>query len=175
MIVSAPPLEVNGNTTDRPFEPRKLGPFLGPQREKTEYKAGQPRRVTPSRQRRKPRKTCGKPAIHLLAAAGLEPARGLLPRRILSPPCGGLKPHSEQQDTSNHPESLAHPLAHEPQDLARPGPVDPLDLAAAAAALAELPEADRRAALDALADALRALPLGERPRLAGRLLDGADK
>jgi hypothetical protein len=63
-------------------------------------------------------------------------------------------------------------LAHEPQNLAQPGPVDPLDLTAAAAALAELPEADRRAALDALADALQALPLGERARLAGRLLEG---
>jgi len=44
-------------------------------------------------------------------------------------------------------------------------------LTAAAAALAELPEADRRAALDTLADVLQMLPLGERARLAGRLLE----
>jgi hypothetical protein len=45
-------------------------------------------------------------------------------------------------------------------------------LTAAAAALVELPEPDRRARLDALADALQGLPLGERARLAGRLLEG---
>jgi hypothetical protein len=39
-------------------------------------------------------------------------------------------------------------------------------------AWAELPEADRRAQLDALADALRTLPLSERAALAGRLLEG---
>jgi hypothetical protein len=43
-------------------------------------------------------------------------------------------------------------------------------LTAAAAALATLPEADRRHALDALAAALQALPLGERAALASRLL-----
>jgi hypothetical protein len=41
------------------------------------------------------------------------------------------------------------------------------------AALAALPEAVRRPALDALAAALQALPLPERARLAGRLLDAA--
>jgi hypothetical protein len=63
-------------------------------------------------------------------------------------------------------------LAHELQNLAHDGPSDPLDLTAGAAALAELPKAERRAALDSLADALRGLPLAERASLAAKLLEG---
>jgi hypothetical protein len=49
----------------------------------------------------------------------------------------------------------------------------PLDSAATVAALVALPEADRLAQLDALADALRGLPLVERVAFAARLLDRA--
>ena len=79
---------------------------------------------------------------------------------------------SSHQKTYGKPaKSLAHSLAREPQSPAQPGPGDPFDLAAAVPALAALPEADRHAWLDALAYALRGLPLGERATLAATLLD----
>jgi|SRR5947209_3124671 len=75
------------------------------------------------------------------------------------------------------PEPLAQTLACESEKAHSEAPSTSrpatLDLATVAAALTELPEADRRARLDALADALRPiLALTDRVALAARLLDG---
>jgi hypothetical protein len=98
-------------------------------------------------------------------AVGLEPTTYGLKVR-----CTDASKLNLEATCGKSPENLAHSLACELQNLAQPA-LDPLDLATAAAALAKLPEADRRAGLDTLADALRDLPIAERARLAGRLLD----
>jgi hypothetical protein len=70
---------------------------------------------------------------------------------------------------------LAQTLARESQKSPEttPSTAAPLDLPTAVAALAAMPEAERRAGLDALAVALQALPLAERAALAAKLLAGA--
>jgi hypothetical protein len=83
---------------------------------------------------------------------------------------------SEKELAATPPKRLAHSLAHKKQNLAQSEAEIAQDyacgLAAAAAALAKLPQGERCAGLDALADALRSLPIGERARLAARLLEG---
>jgi hypothetical protein len=68
---------------------------------------------------------------------------------------------------------LAFSLACESQKSPSTSPLAPLDLTAIAVALAQLPESERRARLEAAADALRGLPLVERVAFAARLLDRA--
>ncbi len=65
---------------------------------------------------------------------------------------------------------MAQTLARESQKPTPADPADALDPAAFVGILARLPEAERLAGLDALADALRGLPLAERAALAAKLL-----
>jgi hypothetical protein len=82
---------------------------------------------------------------------------------------------SAQEDTAGQPEPLAQTLAREtqidPRKAPSASPAEALDLARAMAAWGALAEADRRDKLDALAAALRPLPLTERVRFAAKLLD----
>lgn len=80
------------------------------------------------------------------------------------------EPQSGQGHAAKDPVPLAHTLAREPKKAAPVGPAGALDPAAFVGVLARLPEAGRRAGLDALADALRGLPLAERAALAAKLL-----
>ncbi len=97
----------------------------------------------------------------------------------IEPTTYGLKVRGTA-DASDSPESTsddgqknrAYSLARDSQKEPVSSMADRFDVTAAAAILADLPEAERRAALDAHVDALRGLPLAERAALAGRLLEG---